>query len=247
MNKKNDKIQKPNFVSLNMTMEEAWKKAKPLKNNEKKFYICSYGGCGSTVLFNYLKKFGEVEHIHDRNPPEKLSYIGSKNTSCPVYSEWFNSTLVKEENIKDVKVIYIYRDPIDAIFSRCLIKRTLQPHIEHLKHIMVPNPELCTLERCIKSQTDIWGLEHFYNNYVNNRNKNYDIIAVKYENLWDPGIFRLLHKILNIPYIPQNIPPKKRSVINPRTLAYIPHLLPIYFPFIKKIKHNKPIMYIKNT
>ena len=91
----------PNFVPLNMTLEEAWMKAVPVKKN-KKFYICSYGGCGSTVLFNYLKSFGEVEHIHDRYPPEKLSHIGSNKTSCLVYSEWFNKTTIKEENIKNV-------------------------------------------------------------------------------------------------------------------------------------------------
>lgn len=45
------------------------------------YYICSYGGCGSTVLMNYLSNFGNVYHIHDRYPPSKLKYVGKKYRS----------------------------------------------------------------------------------------------------------------------------------------------------------------------
>lgn len=38
-------------------------------DKNKVFYVCSSGGCGSTILFNYLKNFGNVYHIHDRYPP----------------------------------------------------------------------------------------------------------------------------------------------------------------------------------
>ena len=50
-------------------------------NKNMNYYICSSGGCGSTILFNYLSNFGNVYHIHDRYPPNKLQYVGSKNTS----------------------------------------------------------------------------------------------------------------------------------------------------------------------
>ena len=60
-------------------------------NNEANFdkdmnyYICSYGGSGSTVLFNYLSNFGNVYHIHDRYPPLNLSYVGNQNTNINTY------------------------------------------------------------------------------------------------------------------------------------------------------------------
>ena len=50
-------------------------------NKDMNYYICSYGGTGSTVLFNYLANFGNVYHIHDRYPPKKLQYIGKENTN----------------------------------------------------------------------------------------------------------------------------------------------------------------------
>ena len=36
----------------------------PYFNEDMNYYICSYGGSGSTVLFNYLSNFGNVYHIH---------------------------------------------------------------------------------------------------------------------------------------------------------------------------------------
>jgi len=43
-------------------------------NKDINYYICSYGGSGSTILFNYLSHFGNVYHIHDRYPPNNLQY-----------------------------------------------------------------------------------------------------------------------------------------------------------------------------
>ena len=45
----------------------------------KIFYVCSYGGSGSKMLCAALRKYGKVEHIHSRNPPDKLCYIGKQN------------------------------------------------------------------------------------------------------------------------------------------------------------------------
>ena len=50
-------------------------------NKNKIFYICSYGGSGSTMLANYLSNFGKVFHIHSRYPPKKLTYTGCTNTT----------------------------------------------------------------------------------------------------------------------------------------------------------------------
>ena len=72
------------------------------------YYICSYGGCGSTVLSEYLSHFGNVYHIHDRNPPKKLKYVGKNKTNEDVYSEWFNKVDIPDTELKNYKVILPY-------------------------------------------------------------------------------------------------------------------------------------------
>ena len=42
----------------------------------KTFYICSYGGSGSTILCKALSKYGESVHIHSRFPPNQLEFVG---------------------------------------------------------------------------------------------------------------------------------------------------------------------------
>ena len=62
------------------------------------FYVCSYGGCGSTMLSNYLKNFGIVYHIHSINPPNHLTGV----SECPTLSlEWFNNKTI---NVKLHKI-----------------------------------------------------------------------------------------------------------------------------------------------
>ena len=88
----------------------------------KTFYICSYGGCGSTMLTAQLSKYGKVEHVHSRFPPNKLQYITN---------EHFNGREVPIAHLKDYYVIYLYKNPVKAILSRFTLK-------EHLRHIGCP-------------------------------------------------------------------------------------------------------------
>ena len=46
--------------------------------NKKIFYVCSFGGSGSKMLCSALKVYGKVKHIHSRNPPNNLEYIGNE-------------------------------------------------------------------------------------------------------------------------------------------------------------------------
>ena len=50
------------------------------ENKKRTFYVCSYGGCGSYMLCDYLKNFGDVKHIHSRKPPSILSNITNIST-----------------------------------------------------------------------------------------------------------------------------------------------------------------------
>lgn len=153
-------------------------------NKDKVFYVCSYGGCGSKILCEYLGHFGTVKHVHSRYPPNKLTHI----TRYPKYDEWFGEIPIPDKDIPNYYVIYIYRDPIKAIQSRFNM-------IQHLLHIQC-NPSI-TLEQVIETKKDLYGIENFFDNYTkHNVNRNYKIYCIKYENLFSN--LEELNRVLNI-------------------------------------------------
>ena len=79
-------------------------------NKDRIFYVCSYGGCGSYMLCNYLSYFGKVYHIHSRNTPKNLEYIGEENSNKYIYSEWFNHVEIEKNKLYKYQVIYIYKN-----------------------------------------------------------------------------------------------------------------------------------------
>lgn len=209
---------------------------KSVFNKRLTFYVCSFGGSGSTVLFNYLSQFGNVEHVHDRLPPAKLTYVGNKNvnteTSLSVYSEWFNTIEVPEKELSNIKVIFIYRNPLDVIYSRFAFQNG-QPHVEHLKHIMCKNNGNIKLRDVLNSATDLYGMEEFFDNYTRPNNRNYKIYCVKYEMFWDNiGVF---NQLLGIPDIKQLYPQKSERK---KTIYFKDQLNKIYLPLIKKMNSN---------
>lgn len=141
----------------------------------KKFYVCSYGGSGSKMLCSSLSKYGESVHIHSRKPPNKLEYVGTEKGGA-VYHEWFNGISIPEDELHNYYVIYIYRNPSFSIPSRFCIP-------EHLNNIQTKN---VSLDEVIKSGKDLYKLREFHNNYIKkNKNRNYQICCVKYEDIFD--------------------------------------------------------------
>lgn len=142
----------------------------------KTFYVCSYGGCGSTMLTNALNTYGNVEHIHSKYPPDKLEYVGS-NGGGNGYNEWFNGIRIPDDKLREYYVIYIYRNPIKSILSRFFYKA-------HLDHIQVDNE--ITINDIINSSRDLYGIRQFYTNYTQpNENRNYKIYCIKYQDLFE--------------------------------------------------------------
>lgn len=134
--------------------------------NKRTFVVCSYGGCGSTMLSNALRKYGNVIHSHARYPPAKLHTF----TLTGIGGE------ISEEHIDKHKIIFIYKDPIKAIYSRFTDK-------QHLKHIgSNPNVNISDL---VNKKKDLYQLEDFYDNFTKDNNRNYKIYCVKYEELFD--------------------------------------------------------------
>jgi len=201
-------------------------------NKKKVFYVCSSGGCGSTVLFNYLQNFGRVYHIHDRYPPNKLEYIGNENTDKDVYSEWFNGTVIPEEELENYKVIFIYRHPIQIIFSRFAQKHG--PNLNHLKHIKCINNGNINIYDVLKSGKDLYGIEEFFDNYTIAKERNYKVYCVKYELFWDN--ISLFNQIMDIPDIKSLYPVKNER---PKQFQFLVQLTVIYNSLIHKMNSMK--------
>jgi len=204
----------------------------PIFNKNMNYYICSFGGSGSTILFKYLSNFGNVYHIHDRFPSKKLKYVGNKNTDKDVYSEWFNDIEIDEKEVQNYKVIYIYRNPLKVIYSRCAQKNG--PNVEHLKHIMCDNNGNIHLNDVLRTNKDLYKLEEFFDNYTTKTERNYKIYCVKYEQFWDN--ISLFNKTIGIPDIKQLYPVKKECN---KKIYHVNKLYPIYYSLINKMNKMK--------
>ena len=201
-------------------------------NKNMNYYICSSGGCGSTILFNYLSNFGNVYHVHDRYPPKKLQYIGKENTDKDVYSEWFNNIDIPEDNLKNYKVIFIYRNPIEVIFSR--FTQQTRPNTTHLKNIKCINNGNISFFDVIEKRKDLYGMQNFFDNYTIPTNRNYNIYAIKYELFWNNiGMF---NEIIGIPDIKELYPIKQERR---KTFRYVKELNYIYNSLINKMNKMK--------
>jgi len=145
----------------------------------KIFYVCSYGGSGSRMLETALKQYGKTEHIHSPKPPDKLEYTGNKGGGR-TKGLWFNGKVIPENELDDYYVLYIYRNPSFSIKS---IQSRFHMHL-HLKHIQCDSQ--IKLNDVLDSGKDLYGIKDFYNNYMKkNENRNYKIICVKYEDIFD--------------------------------------------------------------
>lgn len=191
----------------------------------KTFYVCSYGGCGSKMLCQALKKYGNVEHIHSRKPPEKLQYIGHQNGGN-AYVEWFNGINIPEYKLKDYYVIYIYKNPINSIFSRF-------SNPKHLEHIQCDDINI-KIDDIIDKQCDLYGIHKFYNNYMeHNKKRNYKIYSVKYEQ-----IFEKHYELSNLLGIGNLNLTKKEKNRKKKIDKYYNKLYPVYKDLIHKMNNT---------
>jgi hypothetical protein len=184
----------------------------PHYDKKKKFYVCSYGGSGSKMLCDYLGYFGDVYHLHSRHPPSALTKTGYDDKST--YDEWFNTTELTKEELKNYKVIFIYRDPLRSIYSRYNNESTL-------KNVQAPFPT-ATLQDVVDQKKDLFGIEDFFDRYTKIQHKNYPIYCIKYELIWDH--FPFFNTLMNIPDLPERYPKKyeiKRQELHKDVLSEI--------------------------
>jgi hypothetical protein len=214
--------------------------ASPYFNENKHFYVCSFGGCGSTMLFKYLSNFGKTYHIHSRYPPNELEYVGKENTTKDIIKEWFNGEKIQKENLENYKVIYIYRNPVSAIYSS-FINTDYPGYIgacrEHLRHIECKNNGDIYLSMITTQNKDLYEIESFYDNYTNEKIKrNYNIICVKYETLFDN--ISEFNKYVSIEDVKELYPIKKEKN---RPKYFYEYLTLLYKNLICKMDKKLPI------
>jgi hypothetical protein len=199
-------LSKQNYVNLPKLIDK-----NSIFNPLMNYYICSFGGCGSTVLHNYLSNFGNVYHIHDRFPPHKLQYVGDDNSLNNNYKEWFNGVEISDDQLCNYKVIYIYRNPLYAIHSRFF--NANGPNYTHLQHIKCINNGYIGIQDLKIHNTDLFQLEEFFDNYtIPNKNRNYKIYCVKYEQFWDNISF--FNQKIGIPNVVELYPKKQERKHN---------------------------------
>ena len=157
----------------------------PLSN--RVFYVCSFGGSGSTMLTRFLGRYGKCFHVHSRRPPEHLTKI-RKTDHFPFAEEWFSEVPVDDP--RRYTVIFIYRHPSHAQLAKTGAKGKPVYNPIHHRNIQVSNPVPESIqdypEACLTTGKELLGYEDFYDNYaVLGRNANYDIVCVDYTRLWE--------------------------------------------------------------
>lgn len=193
-NKKYEKIKKK------ILQKRVLKLDKDKQEHNRVFYICSFGGCGFRPLSKYLCKFGEVHELTSRKPP---TFLTKKN------GDWFGHERVKNEDIKFYHVIYLYRNPLDAMNIQTF-------NSKHLKKIQMQNIHV-TIKDIISLEKDYYHLDIFFNSYVKKhvsekKKRNYDIISMKYESIFDKNNIDELNKVLNIDTNFYNLYPVEEKV-----------------------------------
>jgi len=206
-----------------------YKKSRPYYNINNIYYVCSYGGCASQEICHYLGNFGDVYHIHSRFPPNNLTKTGYDDNIFTIGSEWFSNKIIPNEEIYKYKVIFIYRNPIYSIYSRFNDK-------QHLLNIQCSDNNI-TISNCIEQKKDLFELDNFFDNYTTpNKDKNYNIYCIKYEDFWSN--ISKFNKLLFIPDINELYQIKKETFKN---MTEYENLKEIYTSLLEKMDNMNSI------
>ena len=205
-----------------------YKTERPHYDADKKFYVCSSGGCASQMICHYLGNFGDVYHLHSRQPPIKLTNTGYDDNKT--YAEWFSNLEIPDNELYKYKVIFLYRNPLEVIYSRYIDAPNM------LKNVQCKDIDI-TVADCIAAKKDLFELEDFFDNYTNsvNQTRNYPIYCVKYAELFDN--ISQFNQIFSIPNIATLYPTKCEKNKDTETISLT--LKEIYKPFNTKIEAMK--------
>lgn len=98
---------------------------------------------------NLLRSIGKqgynVRLIHDRNPPKELEFIGGDCYDGTKYKGLkFNRKKIPDEYLHKFTVLYIYKNPINSIYSRL--------HRDNISKFLSENEEVIKLSDVIEQK-----------------------------------------------------------------------------------------------
>jgi len=154
-------------------------------NKEKVFYVCSYGGCGSWMVVNFLSKYGYSYHMHKRKVPAYIDKIWDKDEIIKEHeSRHTTSCKFPETDNYQNYIIFIYSKPLFSLSCR-------NSHGDkHWKNIGVDSSTLSKIQRphnpknLLECSEDLIKYEEFWDNYVFHK-CNLPILCLNYHFLWD--------------------------------------------------------------
>jgi len=200
------------------------------------YFVFSYGGTGSTMLANFLSRYGKCFHLHDDSPPPFLT----NKTTGPVHgpTNAKDVLLLRDKRYfldpSNCRVIYIYRDPDVAKISRpssahfshmnsC--PQTLDKHEEMVKNS--PYFDLvgenfsrkdAIIQAYSENGVDLNGYETHFDNWTKMPwDKEYDILLLNYSDLWDS--LDTLFDFCKIPLAHISTFPKKKETWNKKNVS----------------------------
>lgn len=132
---------------------------------DRLFLVCSYGGSGTSMLTRKLVKYGTARPIHSL-PPAKLE--GYRD--CV-----FSGEELSEEELNKTTVIYIYKNPVNAVYSRY--------NKEHFRrYLRFEN----SFDDLVEQKRDVFNLEKFFDAWTDpSTERNYKVICVKYDEIFE--------------------------------------------------------------
>lgn len=156
------------------------------------YYVFSYGGTGSTMLCNFLSRYGKSFHLHDKVPPlfltNKIIEAPGKHTLAKVR---LSQDRCNEINTTSCRVIYIYRDPMIAKISRPGWQHCYHIGGDYIRHQKFKknkgdNLGINLLKQYVDLGQDLNKYEEHFDNWFNEAQmREYSILYINYDYLWE--------------------------------------------------------------
>jgi len=169
------------------------------------FYVCSYGGSGSTMLAKFLSHYGTAYHIHSFKPPTKLTYpIDAK------FIDNFSTVEVPEEELSRCFVVYIFRNPTHSQISVYGDHHRVHQEYEEPDNREIFPEKLKTY--ALNGKNTLSYGKHYKNYMSTNPDRNYKIVGVNYHKLWERDSLKELFIALKLPQKDiKRFPPKRET------------------------------------
>jgi len=135
-----------------------------------KYLVVSYGGVGTYMMMDVIGK---------------NNFLKIPETSGIWQKEYHHIKCPPKTFGEPVKVIYIYGDPYNALIShfrrRCILKEWARNHCKNMHGEWWKLNTDWELLDYLKNGEDLFKFEEHFDNWVNIKDKDYDVMVLKYE------------------------------------------------------------------